>query len=88
MRAEDRILSDADYMTRREKWADFLNDPRLFFKRLRYGYYDERVMYNTRWILAKDAEEAERLGMTLAEYETDGDSAADLDWISEDGREN
>lgn len=69
MRVEDRIMDEAYDMTRREKWMDFLNDPKLFFKRLRFGYYEERVMYNVRWILANDKIDAAYYGQTLTEYE-------------------
>ena len=38
-------------MVRREKAADFINDYRQFFHRLRVGYYDDRLVYCSRWLV-------------------------------------
>jgi len=53
MTKEEEIMSQAKVLVRQEKKMDFLNDPKLFFNRLRFGYYEERVLYHVRWILAK-----------------------------------
>lgn len=57
--AQEELLEDAERMVRREKLADFLNSPRHFFRRLRCGYYDERLVYALRWMSAQPEEEDE-----------------------------
>ncbi len=46
-----RILGEARSMVRREKLTDFLNDYKGFFRRLFSGYYEDRLVYVTRWLV-------------------------------------
>ena len=46
-----RILRDAKRMVRSEKVADFINDPRQYFHRRSVGYYSDRLVYATRWLV-------------------------------------
>lgn len=48
---EQRILRDARRIVRSEKVADFLNDPKQFFHRLRVGYYHDRYLLASRWLI-------------------------------------
>ena len=48
---QDRILRDAKRMVRAEKMSDFLNDYRQFIHRLRVGYYSDRLVFATRWLV-------------------------------------
>ncbi len=48
---QQRILRESQRMVTAEKWADFLNDYRQFFHRLRVGYYDDRLVYLNRWLV-------------------------------------
>lgn len=48
---EQRIMKDAKRMVRAEKIADFINEPRQFFHRLRVGYYQDRFMFAARWLI-------------------------------------
>ena len=48
---QQRILKDARRMVRGEKIADFLNDPKQFFHRVRVGYYHDRFLLAARWIV-------------------------------------
>ncbi len=48
---EQRILKDARRIVRSEKVADFLNDPKQFFHRLRVGYYHDRYLLASRWLI-------------------------------------
>lgn len=57
--AQEELLEDAERMVRREKLANFLNNPRDFFRRLRSGYYDEKLVYALRWMSAHPVEEDE-----------------------------
>ena len=45
------ILKDARRMVRGEKVADFLNDPKQFFRRVRVGYYHDRFLLASRWLI-------------------------------------
>lgn len=46
-----RILKDARRIVRGEKVADFLNDPKQFIHRLRVGYYHDRYLFASRWLI-------------------------------------
>ena len=46
-----RILREARRMVSQEKLTDFLNDPRGFFRRLRMGYYSDRLISLNRWLV-------------------------------------
>lgn len=46
-----RILSEAKHMVFTEKVTDFLNDYKSFFHRRATGYYDDRLVYITRWLV-------------------------------------
>lgn len=46
-----RILREARRMVSQEKLSDLLNDPRSFFRRLRMGYYSDRLVYLNRWLV-------------------------------------
>lgn len=46
-----RILHEARRMVSQEKLTDLLNDPRSFFRRLRMGYYSDRLVYLNRWLV-------------------------------------
>lgn len=48
---EQRILREARRMVRGEKLSDLLNDHRQFIHRLRVGYYSDRLVYATRWLV-------------------------------------
>ena len=48
---QQRILKDARRMVRGEKIADFLNDPKQFFHRVRVGYYHDRFLLAARWLV-------------------------------------
>ena len=48
---EQHILKDARRMVRGEKVADFINDPKQFFHRVRVGYYHDRFLLATRWLV-------------------------------------
>lgn len=48
---KQRILRDVKRSVRSEKVADFLNDPKQFFHRLRVGYYSDRMLYAARWLI-------------------------------------
>lgn len=48
---QQRILRQAQRMVRAEKLSDFLNDHRQFIHRLRVGYYSDRLVYATRWLV-------------------------------------
>ncbi len=50
-KTQQRILQDARKIVRGEKVADFLNDPKQFFHRLRVGYYSDRLAYAARWLI-------------------------------------
>ncbi len=47
----DRILTDAHRIVRGEKIADFLNDPKQYFHRVRVGYYNDRYLLAARWLV-------------------------------------
>lgn len=46
-----RILKDARRIVRGEKIADFLNDPKQFFHRRHVGYYHDRYLLASRWLI-------------------------------------
>ncbi|MCD8087487.1 MAG: hypothetical protein LUE22_02705 [Oscillospiraceae bacterium] len=46
-----RILGEAKRMVRSEKLADFMNDYKSYFHRRSTGYYDDRLVYITRWLV-------------------------------------
>ncbi len=48
---QERILREARRMVRSEKISDLLNDYRQFFRRVRVGYYQDRLMYLNRWLI-------------------------------------
>ena len=48
---QQQILKDARRMVRGEKVADFLNDPKQYFHRVRVGYYHDRYLLAARWVL-------------------------------------
>ena len=48
---KQRILKDAKRTVRGEKVADFLNDPKQFFHRVRVGYYHDRYLFAARWLI-------------------------------------
>lgn len=48
---KQRIFKDAKKIVRGEKLADFLNDPRQYFHRVRVGYYHDRFLFAVRWIV-------------------------------------
>ena len=48
---KQRILRDAKRIVRGEKVADFLNDPKQFFHRVRVGYYSDRISFAARWLI-------------------------------------
>lgn len=48
---QQQILKDARRIVRGEKVADFLNEPRQFFHRVRVGYYHDRFLLAARWVL-------------------------------------
>lgn len=50
---QEAFLDEAEAMVRREKLADFVNSPRLYFRRMRGGYYDEQILYRLRWLSAQ-----------------------------------
>jgi len=55
--AQEELLEDAERIVRREKFADFLNSPKQFFRKLRGGYYEDRLVYALRWLQAQNEEE-------------------------------
>lgn len=48
---QERIFSEARRMVLSEKVSDFINDPRDFIRRLRHGYYSDRLLQLNRWLL-------------------------------------
>lgn len=48
---QQQILKDARRIVRGEKVADFLNEPKQFFHRVRVGYYHDRFLLASRWVL-------------------------------------
>ncbi len=48
---QDRIYREAQRMVSAEKISDFLNDYREFIRRLRVGYYSDRLVYLHRWLV-------------------------------------
>ena len=38
-------------MVTSEKLSDLINDPREFIRRLRMGYYSDRLVYIHRWLV-------------------------------------
>lgn len=46
-----RILRDARRMVTAEKVNDLINDYRGFFRRMRMGYYSDRLVYLNRWLV-------------------------------------
>ncbi len=55
--AQEALLEDAERIVRREKFADFLNSPKQFFRKRRCGYYEDRLVYALRWLMAQNEEE-------------------------------
>ena len=51
LKTRERIMVDAKRMVRGEKIADFLNDPKQYFHRVRVGYYNDRYLLATRWLV-------------------------------------
>ena len=50
--AKDRVFRQARRMVAMEKVNDFINDYRSFFHRQRMGYYDDRLIFIHRWLVA------------------------------------
>ena len=48
---KDRLYDEAKHMVASEKLADFMNDPKDFIRRLRMGYYSDRLIYIHRWLV-------------------------------------
>ena len=48
---EDRLYYEARRMVTTEKAKDFLNSPRDFIRRLRKGYYSDRLILIHRWLV-------------------------------------
>ena len=57
---EKRILRDAKRLVRGEKVSDFLNDPKQFFHRRRVGYYSDRLLFATRWLINDEQRQIDR----------------------------
>ena len=57
---EKRILRDAKRMVRGEKVSDFLNDPKQYFHRRRVGYYYDRLLFATRWLINDEQRQIDR----------------------------
>ncbi len=51
LKTRERIMVDAKRIVRGEKIADFLNDPKQYFHRVRVGYYNDRYLLATRWLV-------------------------------------
>ncbi len=51
LKTRERILKDAKKIVRGEKVADFLNDPKQYFHRVRVGYYYDRYLLAARWLV-------------------------------------
>ena len=48
---QKRLYAEAKRMVSSEKVSDFINDPMEFLRRLRVGYYSDRLMYIHRWLI-------------------------------------
>ena len=48
---EDRLYDEARRMVASEKAKDLLNNPREFIRRLRAGYYSDRLVLVHRWLV-------------------------------------
>lgn len=48
---QDRLYDEARRMVTSEKLSDLINDPREFIRRLRMGYYSDRLVYIHRWLV-------------------------------------
>ena len=59
--AQQQLLKDARRMVRGEKVADFLNDPKQFFHRVRVGYYHDRFMFAARWVINDEQHHIDKL---------------------------
>jgi len=46
-----RLYDEAKRMVASEKVNDFINDPKEFIRRLRRGYYSDRLVYIHRWLV-------------------------------------
>lgn len=46
-----RLYAEAKQMVASEKFSDFINDPREYIRRLRMGYYSERLVFIHRWLV-------------------------------------
>ena len=46
-----RLYAEAKRMVASEKFSDFINDPRECLRRLRMGYYSDRLVYIHRWLV-------------------------------------
>lgn len=55
--AQEELLEDAERIVRREKIVDFLNSPKQFFRKLRCGWYEDRLVYALRWLQAQNDDE-------------------------------
>ena len=52
-----RLYEEAKRMVASERLSDFLNDPREFVRRLRVGYYSDRLVYIHRWLVNDEQEQ-------------------------------
>ena len=57
---KQNILKDAKKIVRGEKLADLLNDPKQYFRRRRVGYYHDRYLLATRWLINDEQQHIER----------------------------
>lgn len=48
---KQRLYDEARRMVASEKFGDLINDPREFIRRLRIGYYSDRLIYVHRWLV-------------------------------------
>jgi len=46
-----RLYTEAKRMVASEKFSDFINDPKEYIRRLRVGYYSDRLVYLHRWLV-------------------------------------
>ena len=52
-----RIFKNARKAVRGEKLADFLNDPKQYFHRVRVGYYHDRYVFACRWLINEEQQQ-------------------------------
>ena len=54
---QERILREARRLVNMEKLSDFINDYRQFLRRVRVGYYSDRLVLVNRWLLNDEQEQ-------------------------------